>query len=105
MTFLRKSTDRKASAAMYIDIAGKIERDEARFTCCEIWGALQATGMQKEDAYKDISYVSYAELFSPNGHQVGLAWWLPEDMAFDDRQDWRVLALCFMAAMVEAGDA
>ncbi len=30
---------------------------------------------------------------------------LTDLLPIDEAQDWRVLALCFMAAMVEAGDA
>lgn len=39
----------------------------------------------------------YKDVFCPKWHYGGSFWW--------DNADDRIVALCFMAAMVEAGDA
>ena len=50
----------------------------------------------------------YVRLMSPDGQ---ISWrscpsWLKDSgLPREEQKDWRILALCFMAAMVEAGDA
>ncbi len=98
-------TDRAKRRALYLDIAERLEAGRCRYTCYEIWQSLQKAGVEYPMHYKDVSYVSYAELFSPDGHHEGRAWWLTEIEPEEEKMDWRVTAMCFMAAMVEAGDA
>ena len=92
------------AAKVYRDIADKIERDKETHTCVALWKHIQASGVDTGSSYMHPLYVGFAELFSPDGHRPHVAWWLPNEDEFD-RKAWRILALCFMAAMVEAGDA
>ena len=86
MTKAAQAAQRKRDAAVYREAADVIASGKGEFSCNEI----QAASAFEIDAR------IYSEFFEPS--QV---WHEPED----DKQGIRVLMLCFMAAMVEAGDA
>lgn len=90
------NTPRQRSAALYHEAARRIAEDEptkehsCTCSCCMVG---EVGGLQRR--------VDYAEMFRPEGHPPDGSW----GVLWDDIDACRVLALCFMAAMVEAGDA
>jgi hypothetical protein len=70
-----------------------VERGDQHFTC---YALDEAGGTQAMcDKYK--------ATFAPRGADCSSSWFA--NLPGEERQECRVLALCFMAAMVEAGDA
>lgn len=93
------STDRKARAAIYRAAADSCSI--GGFSCLSLEEESKRAGIKVaplRDAYKSV--------FAPRSRT---AIWLHEGQTaipiFEERVAFRVLALCFMAAMVEAGDA
>lgn len=101
---MARSTDRAKRAAMYREAANIVECGIDAHSCHAIY---RATGLGVPDEWEKRLPCSdadeYDELFRPDdpgawGESWGICWG-------DERHDCRVVALCFMAAMVEAGDA
>ena len=90
-----RCTDRAKDVMVYQAAARVMERGEMRFACF----ALEAI------VYPDHHYCQRMKgVFAPDSERS--AWLADRDT--DDpehRRNVRILALCFMAAMVEAGDA
>lgn len=93
----------KRAAKAYREAARLIERGEdlgcvggsrCRFSCC---------ALQRVVGDVDASFLvsPYRNLFL---HLPREGWW-DNSYPSEEYNDWRVLALCFMAAMAEAGDA
>ena len=79
-------------AAVYREAARQIEEGIQIWTC----NALECLGA---------SPIPYAALFKPEDEHFDGSWGTRWSDSYEERQDCRILALCFMAAMVEAGDA
>lgn len=88
--------NRRAGAAIYRAAAKRIsECDYGAFSCVTISQA----GGDSED---------YAKLFRPSEKEDSALWgmgWSEDIKNWRQRNNCRIIALCFMAAMVEAGDA
>ena len=94
----RSTEEAKKRAAIYRKAARRIERAAHGMFSCSTLNTITGDG---EAARR------YAELFRPedyNGECWGHAWANGWDQ-WRERNACRIVALCFMAAMVEAGDA
>ena len=101
------STERKAKAALYRATAEAILTQTEKWSCF----ALRRVGIECDD---------FCAVFDPGPGPSGSYWGTPQfgsgwswGVYFTDKdtvdaklqQEQRAIALCFMAAMVEAGDA
>lgn len=82
----------RTSAKIFRRAAELIDKETHHFSC----SAISAVGDRTER-------IAYGELFSPHGelHLIGWGWGWGSNA---EQKACRVLALLFMAAMVEAGD-
>lgn len=101
-------TEKNAKRAKaYRRAAQGCERLECDYTlsCRAIANA--AYGHSWSDRQWDSMVNPYITLMAPHGeYSIQFPSWLKDaDLDGVPTNDWRVLALCFMAAMVEAGDA
>ena len=100
-----RCTDRAKRAAVYREAAYRVEFGFHSFSCWAIEDVLVVPLHGEETKEKDKHPLvrSYEKTFRPEAcgwtHNWGVYW------NGDERRDCRILALCFMAAMVEAGDA
>ncbi len=96
------STDRAAIADMFRNAARVLESQKPGNGACEVLGDFCPMAL---DQFSEVCLCGDASgkmglLFKPSG---GRDYWMGEFT--DENQGARVLMLCFMAAMVEAGDA
>lgn len=92
------STDRRADAETFRAAASLIERDIAHCGCCFAIEQAGGKGYLPEGRHAQMMLKTF-----PEGMQGG--WGGYRANGGDPDQSPRILALCFMAAMVEAGDA
>ncbi len=98
------STD--TAKQIYLEVLEELAEKGDGWTCAMIWCRLEAQGMGNLESYAHPIYVEFAELFSPEGHEPGTAWWVTGDgMTYADKHEWRMTAMAFMVAILEAGDA
>ena len=97
---LQPSTDRKRIANLYREAARLIEREDG-LSCCAV-SYLAAPDKVALDCAEARRYAGIfaRRMVGPQGYGD-----IVSDLPEEDRQGFRVLALCFAAAMVEAGDA
>lgn len=89
----RPSTERMKRAAIYLKAAERIETFES-CGCCD--ALINSQGSAEERIF--------SALFKPRGRH-GMEYWMgPCVCDSDENVGFRVLAMCFMAAMAEAGD-
>lgn len=102
---LNASTERNKRAAVYRKAAQLGELGERDGSC--VWVAV-AEGL--DSPYASELSAKYSKVFNP-GSDFALYWgneWADQPWScgpVEAARDCRVLALCFMAALVEAGDA
>lgn len=94
------STDRKARAQQYRDAARHLELGD---TGCFVQSCRASCCVLRNTACDD-EVVVYREYFMHDGHHEQNGWW-NIGIHSDENSGARILALCLMAAMVEAGDA
>jgi hypothetical protein len=90
------------NADIYIKAAEMISLGHSRWSCFAITDATDLADLPLTIGYGYVA--AYSALFGPTSgaeHEYH-PWW---DKHALDGQELRVLALCFMAAIVEAGDA
>lgn len=93
---VNSSTKRTKDAAIYREAARRLETFECMAGCCR--AISEARGTAGRDDYMTEHHLRAEAVFDYMGkNQFG---WRDADSL-----DRRVLAMCFMAAMVEAGDA
>lgn len=100
----RKRT-RKQLAAIYRKAALNAEANHCYGSSCHEIHRLVSFNTMAERYGPEV--IAFRNLFSPHGQDTTRAFWLNDYDRWDqgEQQNWRPLALCFMAAMVEAGDA
>lgn len=91
------STDRTALAALYRNAAKDVELTN-RPSCCAIT-YLVSSSIAPLNCTEAMRYVS---IFADGMIQYG---YMVRDLAEEEQRGFRETALCFAAAMVEAGDA
>ena len=97
MTKVRSCTDRRADAAIYRAAAKLLEDGESRWACFAI----------KRASKRRLGCKAFRAVFGPSRDNSvhRLEGWWGNSYFKPDAEGPRILALCFMAAMVEAGDA
>ena len=96
------STDTAKLAGIYLRAADMIASRDVR-GCCDALGLAEGETHPTDGAgcCLDVVAKAFSDMFRPP-EVVGF-WW--GDTFDTEEQNQRTLALCFMAAMVEAGDA
>jgi hypothetical protein len=108
---VEKLVNKRKTAALLRDAAWRVEKGKQEFSCLAIDKAVMARGGATMTAYWDWPEVAaYAGLYvggldsadTKCGLLLNLFGFTQTGLA---RQSHRVLALCFAAAIIEAGDA
>lgn len=80
------------------------KRNAGAYSCCEVWGQVYDAPMLEIYAYTDRYQALFApapEELLPDYEELG-AFWLDGAFANEaEAHEWRILALCFMAAIYE----
>ena len=106
---LRRSTERTQAAQIYRDAAKLVEDGMADETC----NAVQRRVLGREWYHDKTEVHAYAKTFAPDpevmerlmsGYCFQFGVQLRSALDGDEFHGWRVLALCFAAAMAETGD-
>lgn len=96
-----ETMSKKALAEIYREAARVVERT-GEMSCC----AVRDIAKTADTTYKCPESNRYAKIFAPSMlDTAGCYHDLVKELPDEDRHGFRVLALCFAAAMVEAGDA
>jgi hypothetical protein len=97
---ISQSTETAKRAAIYREAARLIENDKMDYSCCAIAEAQGIFDEWNRSKAESALVDGYADVMGSFKEAGGFCCgWT------DDGRDERVVALCFMAAMVEAGDA
>lgn len=90
-------------AAVYRKAAKLIEDCREELSCRAIANAAYGSHWTKSQWNRVVH--PYSDTFAATEDYARDGNWLDHVLNCSEQQDWRVLALCFMAVMVEAGDA
>lgn len=98
------STEGRNRAELYRKAAKLMEDGDrnARGSCCWAIGLTKNPRIISFDGSMDDDCLAMKRIFRPRG---GIFWMGATNYYDEEAHDRRILALCFMAAMVEAGDA
>jgi hypothetical protein len=97
MTAKNTSTDTTTSSVVYKEAARLVEIDGPKWGACR---QINQAAIGHEPPDKCTHMNRFKEVFAPEGHGCGTFWWGFNESGVNER----IVALCFMAAMVEAGD-
>lgn len=97
---MNASTEGTRLAALYREAARDIEQDD-RMSCCAVTHLVSS----EIAPLKCAEAQRYVRVFADAMIGYGSYGWMVGDLDEEEKQDFRVLALCFAAAMVETGDA
>ncbi|MDP2621578.1 MAG: hypothetical protein Q8P46_15640 [Hyphomicrobiales bacterium] len=85
---------------IYLEAAALIDRDEEVYSCRAVAKAAYGDNWSAEEWSFIVD--PYAKLFKPLEASGLLEYWLKGQFSdWDERKAWRILALCFMAAIAE----